>query len=247
VILYIVDSHGVSGPIKGPGRGAFDQLRETEEMNNDPHVAMNLLASVTGGRYLFNTNDLTSGFQQAAADVRGSYRLGFYAPETDDGKWHKLKIQVKESGVTVRHREGYRTDSAAPSGGFSEESWRAAMANPLGSSVIPVTATYSAASAGERVLNLVIGVDGVSFHRDGEDLKADLQIAICELTAEGQLLPAFTSKLSADVPAAQWEAVAKTGISFHRQWTPAPSAARTRVVVMDFATGRYGSVDIQAR
>ena len=68
---------------------------------------MTLMANITGGRYFFNTNDLTTGFQQALTDLRGSYTLGFYAPEEPDNKWHKLTVKVKRPRVTVRYREGY--------------------------------------------------------------------------------------------------------------------------------------------
>jgi len=253
VVLYIVDSRGLPGAPYGGGpevghRGGFGSLQQAEGINNDPHAAMSLMASVTGGRYLFNTNDLLSGFQQAVVDVRGSYRLGFYAPEEQQGQWHKLKVQVKQSGVTVRHREGYRTDSAAAQpAAWTEESWRSAMTNPLGSSVIPLTVSYSAAPAGERVLDLAVGVEGIYFRREGEDFKADLEIAASELTADGQPLPAWTAKLPVSVPAAKWQEASQAGIPFRRQWTPAAAAARTRVVVLDVATGQYGSVDIQAR
>ena len=249
VILYIVDSKGTAPFAAGQNTGGpFGSLKQAEEMSSDPHVAMSVMASVTGGRYLFNTNDLTSGFQQAVADVRGSYRLGFYPPEEQEGKWHKLKIQVKQSGLTVRHREGYRTDSAAPQPvAWTEDSWRSAMTSPLGSFVIPLTASYRAASASERVLDLAVGVDGVHFRREGEEFKADLQIAVGELTADGLSLPAYTTKLNVSVPAAKWEETRETGISFHRQWTPSAEATRMRVVVLDVATGQYGVVDVRAR
>jgi len=257
VVLYIVDSSGVpGGPFNGtspttqlrPPQGPFEDLRNAEDRNNDPHMAMTTLASITGGRYLFNTNDLTSGFKQAASDIQGSYRLGFYAPEEQQEQWHRLKVQVKRSGVTVRHREGYRTDAPAPQPvPWTEKGMNAVLGNPLGSSVIPLTARYGAASAGERVLDLAIGVEGIHFHRDGDDLKAELQVAVSELTTAGEPLPAFTTTLHVSVPAAKWDEASKAGIPFHRQWTPSAAAARTRVVVLDAATGQFGSVDIQAR
>jgi VWFA-related protein len=254
VVLYIVDSRGMpSGPFNGksepgPSAGSFDRLRQAEGLNNDPHTAMGLMASVTGGRYLFNTNDLTSGFQQAAADLRGSYRLGFYAPEAPEGQWRKLRVQVKQPGVTVRHREGYRTDTAAAQPvAWTEEDWRSALTNPLGSSVIPLKASYRAAPAGERVLELTVGVEGIHFRREGDDLKADLQVAVGELTADGRALPAYTTKLNVSVPAAKWEETSTSGIPFRRQWTPSEEAVGMRVVVLDVVTGQYGSVEVRAR
>jgi VWFA-related protein len=254
VVLYIVESGGLpSGPFNGisepaPSAGSFDKVRQAEEANNDPHAAMSLMASVTGGRYSFNTNDLTSGFQQAAADLRGSYRLGFYAPEAPDGQWRKLRVQVKQSGVTVHHREGYRTDTAAAQPvAWTEENWRSALTNPLGSSVIPLKASYRSAPAGERVLELTVGIEGIHFRREGDNLKADLQVAVGELMADGRALPAYTTSLNVSVPAAKWEETRTSGIPFRRQWTPSAEAAGMRVVVLDVVTGQYGSVEVRAR
>jgi VWFA-related protein len=121
VILYIVDSKGIElpsdlgatsrQPLPPRGRGRFEPQMDTEAASSDPLPAMELMAAITGGRYLHNTNDLAAGFKQTAADMRGSYTLGFYMTTDPDDKWHKLKVRVKRPGVEVRHREGYLADS----------------------------------------------------------------------------------------------------------------------------------------
>ena len=191
-------------------------------------------------------NDMTLGFQQVAADLRGSYTLGFYAPEAPDEKWHKLKVQVKRSGIEVRHREGYLFGAAPPqTPDWTNETWSAAFSNPVGSSAIQLTASLEPAPGGERLLNLTIGVDRVQFRSENGDFTADLRVAVGELTAEGLTAPPHAAKLAVNVPASKWEESNKTGIPFHRQWKPAPDATRLRVVVLDANTGQYGSVDLK--
>lgn len=192
IILYIVDSKGIElrsdqtassrGPLPTRDRARFEPQMDSETISNDPHPAMKLMAQVTGGRYLFHSNDLMAGFKQTAADMQGSYRRGFYMPGEPDDQWHKLKVRVKRSGVSVRHREGYLAElTPTKTLEWTVEMWRAAFSNPIGSSVIPMTAQLERTGAGELALTLKADTSAMQFRVDGENLKVDLEIAICGL------------------------------------------------------------------
>jgi VWFA-related protein len=253
VVLYIVNSQGLTGPpnvsagYNSPAprmRGRFERQVDAERFSNDPHSAMELMASVTGGRYLHDTNDLASGFKQTLADLRGSYTLGFYAVEEPDGKWHKLRVRVKRGGVTVRHREGYLAEGAAPQPmEWDEEMWKAALSNPIGSSVVPITARRGFTPEGELVMTVSADSNSLGFRPEGENLKANLKIAVSDRTADGSARTHF-SLLAVTAPLAKWEAVRAEGVQFRRQWTPASDVTTIRVIVLDLHTGRYGSLDV---
>lgn len=253
VVLYIVNSQGLTGsPNATAGfsspqvrpRGRFERQVDAERFSNDPHSAMELMASVTGGRYLHDTNDLASGFKQTVADLRGSYTLGFYAPEESGGGWHKLRVRVKRPGVSVRHREGYLAEAAVPRPiEWNDEMWQDALSNPVGSSVIPFTVRRETTPAGELVLTILTDCNGLDFRADGDNLKAGLKIAIADRAADGSTSPHF-SVLAVTVPAAKWETARAEGVSFRRQWTPVSGVSTIRVIVLDLHTGRYGSVDV---
>jgi VWFA-related protein len=258
ISLYIVDARGLEAssntsaahsdaPMPLRGRGRFEPQLDAERASSDPRSAMHMMASITGGRYMFDSNDLAQGFRKTVADLRGAYTIGFYAPEAPDNRWHKLKVNVTRPGVSVRHREGYlATAAAAESLQWTDEMWRTVISNPLGSSVIPLTAHCETTPGGEIDLALVIDVKNLDFHADGGNLRADLQVAIVERTADGQTRPRF-SPVTASVPAADLEALRARGISLRRQWKPGPDAATVRVVVRDTRTGQYGSVDVPLR
>jgi len=72
-----------------------------------------LIAAITGGRVIRNINDLSEGLRDAAADLRGTYSVGFYAVTAPDNQWHRLRVRVSRRGVTVRHRQGYLAASTA--------------------------------------------------------------------------------------------------------------------------------------
>jgi VWFA-related protein len=71
------------------------------------------IASETGGNF-YRSNDLEHAFRQVVTESSGFYLLG-YAP-TDgrqDGKFHKIRVRVKPSGLEVRARNGYWAPNAA--------------------------------------------------------------------------------------------------------------------------------------
>jgi VWFA-related protein len=71
------------------------------------------IANDTGGDY-FRSNDLEQAFVRVVTQSSGFYLLG-YAP-TDrrlDGRFHKIKVRVKPSGLEVRSRTGYWAPSVA--------------------------------------------------------------------------------------------------------------------------------------
>jgi VWFA-related protein len=254
IILYIVDSKGITvpsdttassrGALPPRGRGRFEPQMDTEAIGSDPRPAMELMASITGGRYLFHTNDLAAGFKQTATDMQGSYTLGFYMPGDPDGKWHKLKVRVKRSGLNIRHREGYMA-SAAPAQPveWTAEVWRAAFVNPIVSTVIPMSARCERMPSGDLVLTLMADVNALQFRSDGPNLKADLEIGIADRTEDGTVRSA-RSVFAASVPAANWEDARQQGVVYRKQWKPGANANDLRVIVYDKWSGQYGSLDV---
>jgi VWFA-related protein len=71
------------------------------------------IASDTGGDY-FRSNDLDRAFKQVVVESSGYYLLG-YSPSDGrlDGRYHRIKVRVKPSGLDVRARLGYWAPSVA--------------------------------------------------------------------------------------------------------------------------------------
>lgn len=260
IVLYIVDARGLDlpesmkasspGAMPVRGRGRFERLQDTERISADTHSAMNLMAAVTGGRHLFNTNDLTAGFRKAASDLLGSYTLGFYASEEPDNKWHALKVRVLRPGVSLHHRQGYLAETqSAAAADWTTERMLTAIASPVGSSAVLLTAQgepVPGAEPGTIRIDLSIEAGSLQFHKDGEFLQAATEIVFGDRTADGK---ASLHRESGSVRFNEkhWETVRERGISHRRQWKPASDVVSVRVLVRDTSTGRYGTLDIPMR
>jgi VWFA-related protein len=257
VILYIVDSKGIElpsdlsaasrQPLPPRGRGRFEPQMDTEAASNDPRPAMELMAAITGGRYLHNTNDLAAGFKQTSADMQGSYTLGFYMTGDPDDKWHKLKVRVKRSGVEVRHREGYLADSVpAQPVKWDNDIWRTTFANPVGSSVIPMTAQLSRTLSGNIAMTLLVDPNAIQFQPDGSNMKAELEIGVADCAADGSM-HSTRGPFVASVPAEEWKEAPKKGLAYQREWKPTDGTSRVRVIVHDVRSGQYGSLEVPVK
>jgi VWFA-related protein len=66
------------------------------------------LSADTGGRRIGLTNDFSRPLQGVMADASEYYLLGYESPATAaDGKFHKIVVDVRRSGVRVIARNGY--------------------------------------------------------------------------------------------------------------------------------------------
>ncbi len=69
-----------------------------------------MMAKQTGGQSVMNTNDVLDGLDRFARDFDNYYSLGYRAPASDRGRYHKIEVRLKnkEKGWEIRHRDGYR-------------------------------------------------------------------------------------------------------------------------------------------
>jgi VWFA-related protein len=123
VAVYPVDCRGVQvspqtvgeyqGNISASGNpGAFiGDKSNFEHTMAQEHATMERLASNTGGRAIFNENDLTKAAAQAI-EIGSNYYTISYTPSNADWKGDFRKIQVKldRQGFTLAYRHGYYAD-----------------------------------------------------------------------------------------------------------------------------------------
>jgi VWFA-related protein len=85
----------------------------TVERRSERRQAMQTLAENTDGLTVLHSNDLNRGFDRIASDMSSYYLLGYYASNTKpDGRFREIAVRVKQPGVAVRARKGYRAPTA---------------------------------------------------------------------------------------------------------------------------------------
>jgi VWFA-related protein len=109
--FYPIDPRGLvaleTGGASALSLTADAQLRRTHALS------LRDLADGTDGIAVMDTNDLDKGLRKISDDLTSYYLLGYYSTNAKtDGGYRSLKVRVKQPGVDVRARRGYRAASA---------------------------------------------------------------------------------------------------------------------------------------
>lgn len=222
---------------------------ETVSARNSPRWAsMDLFADQTGGRAFYNANDIGGSIRRAMDDAKVTYVLGFYPEEADwDGKYHKLYVRVRRSGVELRARRGYwaagARDETEPQ---REQSLQLAAASPLEATAVGVTLNAQSNPLPEGLNEVVIKVEprDLHFSESGGRWSADLDMLFVQLTQDGRSLGGEKDTVQCRFKPETYARAMEQGIFLPRQVFLKPGGSRLRVVVRDATTGAVGSVSV---
>ncbi len=226
-------------------RGATQSLSQMSTTPDAPRMqgTMDLFADLTGGRALRNTNDLLAGVKAAAEDMRGTYSVGFYAPQESDDRWHTFTVKIRRPGVKVVHRQGYLSSAAShQSELWLADQWRAAANNPLGSATVRLDARFELKGDSLNAI-LQIPAEDLSYRPLNGTTACTLEIAIAERTAQG-LLGIRHEVGSFALKEGQAKDLTAVTVRFPKQWTIDSKTSLIRVVIRDRYTGHYGTLDV---
>lgn len=99
---------------RGPGRVIFSTqgvfTDSSSVFRDDKTTGGNTLrrmTDLTGGRYFSNINMYEKNLDQVRALTGTWYVLGYSVDETEDGRFHEVKVEVKRKGCVVRAQSGY--------------------------------------------------------------------------------------------------------------------------------------------
>jgi VWFA-related protein len=93
-------------PIIGGGGGTTRSRAAVERVNAD---ALRQITDDTGGRteIVRGFNDLDGATARIADELSRQYYLGYASPGKKDGRWHAIRVEVKDRRLAVRARRGY--------------------------------------------------------------------------------------------------------------------------------------------
>ena len=99
-------SGGGYPPSGGSGRGG------TYSIGADDHVNVTALREMTddsGGRteIVRDARDLDPAVSSIADELTQQYYLGYPSPGLKDGRWHTIRVQLRDPNLMVRARKGY--------------------------------------------------------------------------------------------------------------------------------------------
>lgn len=130
VAVYPIDVRGLLTPPMFDARNSGSQYvgnpaafnNELLKFNNETaaeHATMQLIADETGGKAIYNTNDLKDALARVIDNGSNYYTLAYTPTNTRwDGVFRHIKILRDKSGYALEYRRGYYADDPyAPSRG----------------------------------------------------------------------------------------------------------------------------------
>jgi VWFA-related protein len=78
------------------------------------NLAVQVLATQSGGAVFIASNDVTASLRNSLADTRSYYEISFDAPVDDrSDEYHRLEVRVAKPGLTARSRQGYYSGASS--------------------------------------------------------------------------------------------------------------------------------------
>ena len=112
--FYPIDPRGLPVFDNPIGPAPPPPINIDRAMLKDRIESLRTLAENTDGIAVVNNNDLDKGLRRISDDLTSYYLLGYYSTNPKlDGRYRALKVRVKQPGVQVRARPGYRAATEA--------------------------------------------------------------------------------------------------------------------------------------
>ena len=117
VTLYTLQASGLesaaaSAADAGPGDRMLQLSSVAAIESQNRQSSLSVMAADTGGRSIFNANDVRPDLARMRDDFNRYYSLGFTPRRSGDGREHRIEVRVKRKGLQVRHPLSYREKPA---------------------------------------------------------------------------------------------------------------------------------------
>jgi VWFA-related protein len=249
--IYPVDSRGLMTDKRFDASNQKVDLKPNMKapIGSTNQGTMDELASRTGGKAYYNTNDLKKAITEAVEDSRVVYTLGFYpANETFDGKFHKLDVKVNDqSGLNLRYRKGYVDSPEAPiDSATARTELRDAVWSPLDSTAVGVIVAAKPDPTNPTTLNMAIQVQAknISLEPQGDKWAGRLDILVVQKNNQGQDFDGKEDSVTLNLTRENYDKITKGGFVLRKTVTMASQAKMVKVIVRDAPSGAIGSVTI---
>lgn len=195
VTFYALDAGGLAahssvsaefgGTVEGGGMAYIDSIR-TANLREPLHQ----ISDDTGGFAIVGTNAILSNLDRLTRDFRNFYSLGYSAAHFADGRYYKLDVKVKKPGLEVRHRLGYRDNSASTrlNDGMMATLYYGAESNPLN---VEVAMKDAGIKDEQRLIDveLKVPINRLTLVARTEHLVGSMQAGVVVLDEKGRISP----------------------------------------------------------
>ncbi len=256
--IYAVDARGLQalppvgdasqGSLRGTAAYTGTAVANQFSANASSQELLSTLATDTGGKAFFDSNDFGPVFQQVQHDTEAYYILGFHSSDPrHDGAFRRLTVKLNRNDVRLEYRPGYYApaDFQHQKTEDREQALNDQMRSDLPALDVAVylQALYLRANANSFYVPVSLIVPGaqIPFTRNKDQDKATLDILGQVKNAQGIAVGNVrdTVKLALD----QTQQVQRRNIQYSTGFTLAPGRYHLKFIVRENETGNMGSFE----
>ena len=203
--------------------------------------SLSVMAADTGGRSIFNANDVRPALGRMRDDFNRYYSLGFTPRHAGDGRQHRIEVQVRRQGLRVRHPLSYRdkpameraVDRTLAALFFGSED------NPLGVS-LEIGEIAPVQGGGYNVpVRLRIPLHKLSFQQTEEEiLEGSLRLLVATQSEDGATSKVRQVEVPVRIPQDEMLTAFGQDYIYQLALTLGPGAQRVAVAVRDEKTAQ---------
>jgi VWFA-related protein len=258
VSIYPVDIRGLQAfPPGGEaqnaslhGQSAYNGAAVLNDLNSNAasQETLSTLASDTGGKAFFDSNDFGAVFTQVQKDSSAYYVLGFSSTNAlKDGKFRRLKVQLNRPDLKLDYRSGYYAgrDFEHLDRADREQQMQDELASQLSQTDVAVYAgaSYFRQDDSHYYLSVSLVIPGsqIPFVQEKDKDNATIDI-IGEVRVDGKFAVGHqrdTVKLALDSS----RQVRRKNVQYNTGFLLAPGNYHLKFVVRENQTGRMGSFE----
>jgi len=250
------------------------QIMEQMSGRLNEHMALDRIASATGGKAFYNSNAIEDAMSTASEQAANYYTLS-YTPSNKnyDGRFRKIKVTLPDKQVRLYYRPGYFADDKASPRDIARNIRVVAMQHgspqsrqihfsvlvaPLGTKT-KIASTEAGAVTPESSKKsspslIEVQPHSIDYAINGSDLRflslangtyqSALTFMIASFDSEGRPLTGVASVSTTDTQPGDYREIFVGGFRAHQEVDVPVDAASLRIGVQDQFTGYIGTVDI---
>ncbi len=261
VVFYPVDARGLvaeapmgdasQGAVKGTALYSGKMQRDRQQKRNDAQETLYSLAADTGGKALFDDNDLTLGIVQAQQDTASYYILGYYSTNAaEDGRFRRLKVKVPaRPRVRLEHRAGYyaarlfKDFTAADKERQLEEALQ--LGNPRTELPLALEVNWFRLARDRYFAPVAVKIPGsqIELAHKGASETTELDFIGQVRDSKGKLAGAVRDTIRVKLSGADAGEWSRRHLEYDTGFTLAPGAYRLRFLARENRTGKMGTFE----
>jgi VWFA-related protein len=212
--------------------------------NTLSQAAMKELATITGGRAFFGSNDPFPDILSVSNGNTAGYALGYVADTASGTDFRRIDVTSTRANVDIGHPAGYFPYEGTPKSRAGSEIGLA-MTSPLeytGVEFKVAVAGIEEGTGGKKKVNLVVTLAGDSGVLNEAGGTVDVGFVAKALSASGQTVGSMNEGAGGKFPPEAIAQIKEQGFQLKRSFEVSPGDCTVHFLVRDNQSGRMGDV-----